>query len=44
MTRTEHMLAAVAFLGLSASAGVAALGWLLLTRPVALVQYLQRLL
>jgi hypothetical protein len=44
MSRVECWLVAVAILGLTASAGAATLGWLLITRPVAVAQFMQRIL
>ena len=44
MSRAECWLIGVAVVGLTASAGAAGVGWLLLTRPIALAQYLQRML
>jgi hypothetical protein len=41
---SERWLVAMAVLGFTASAGAATLGWLLVTRPVALAQFIERML
>jgi hypothetical protein len=44
MSATERWLIVIGSVGLTASAAVAALVWLLVTRPIAVTQYLAQVL
>lgn len=44
MSTTDRVLVSAGFVGLTATAAAVALVWLLITRPIALAQFLQQVL